>query len=91
MGWCKMAAIDHRDEDIRMLRIKQVLELFPISRVSLYRLIRERKFPAPEKLGGVNLWSNQALREWRLAMKENGVKAPGRGKRKSSRDHSNLI
>lgn len=86
-----MAAIDHKDEDIRMLRIDQVLELFPISRVSLYRLIRENKFPAPEKLGGVSLWSNETLREWRRTMKAAGARTPGQNKPKVSRDHGDLI
>lgn len=86
-----MSLIDHRDEDLRMLRIDQVLELFPISRVSLYRLIRDKKFPPPEKLGGVSLWSNQTLRDWRHSMKSTGSKTPGQSKPKAHRDHGDLV
>lgn len=86
-----MSLVDQRDEDLRMLRIEQVLELFPISRVSLYRLIREKKFPPPEKLGGVSLWSNEDLRAWRRDMKSAGSKMPGHPKPKARRDHGDLI
>ena len=86
-----MSVIDQRDEDLRMLRIDQVLELFPISRVSLYRLIREKKFPPPEKLGGVSLWSNETLRAWRRTMKSAGSKLPGQPKPKTQRDHGDLV
>lgn len=59
-----MNAIDHHDEDLRMLRIDKVLELFPISKVSLYRLVKEGKFPSPMKLGATNVWSSTELRKW---------------------------
>lgn len=82
-----MAVIDQRDEDLRMLRIDQVLELFPISKVSLYRLIREKKFPAPEKIGGTSVWASEDLREWRQQSRQRKTasSAPRR------RDASDLI
>jgi prophage regulatory protein len=42
-------ALPHPDQLIRM---PQVRELCPLSKPSLYRLIREGKFPAPVNLGG---------------------------------------
>ena len=59
-----MAAAERTNDDLRMLRIDQVLELFPISRVSLYRLIREKKFPAPEKFGGISVWWHSDIKSW---------------------------
>jgi prophage regulatory protein len=36
----------------QLIRMPQVRELYPLSKPSLYRLIREGKFPAPVNLGG---------------------------------------
>ena len=36
----------------QLIRMPQVRELCPLSKPSLYRLIREGKFPAPISLGG---------------------------------------
>ncbi|KAB1068608.1 helix-turn-helix transcriptional regulator [Methylobacterium soli] len=44
-----------RDECL--IRLPQVLEVVPISRATLYRLIRKGQFPSPVKLGArVALW-----------------------------------
>ena len=63
--WDTMTTIDTRDEDLRLLRIEQVLELVPFARSSLYRAIKAGEFPAPIKFGGVSLWSNQEIRAWK--------------------------
>jgi prophage regulatory protein len=55
------------DEDIRMLRIEVVIELIPVSKVSIYRMIKAGDFPAPIKAGGVSLWSNEDVRAWKNA------------------------
>lgn len=52
------------NEDLRMLRIEQVIDLFPVSRETLYRMIRAGKFPAPTKLGQTSLWRLSHLRVW---------------------------
>lgn len=52
------------DQDLRLLRLPQVLELIPIGRSSLYRLINEKAFPPPRKIGGMSLWSRQDIRAW---------------------------
>lgn len=52
------------DEELRMLRIEKVIDLFPISKVSLYRMIKKGEFPAPVKLGGCSVWSNVELKAW---------------------------
>jgi predicted DNA-binding transcriptional regulator AlpA len=55
------------DEDLRFLRIEQILELFPVGRSSIYRRIADNTFPAPTKLGSISIWSNQEIREWKNA------------------------
>lgn len=52
------------NEDLRMLRIEQVIDLFPVSRVTLYRMINAGEFPAPTKLGRTSLWRRSHLRRW---------------------------
>lgn len=59
-----MPAIHTRDEDLRLLRIDQVLDLVPIGRSSLYRAIKADEFPAPIKQGGTSLWPNSEIRGW---------------------------
>jgi predicted DNA-binding transcriptional regulator AlpA len=53
------------DEDLRMLRLERVLELIPVSKVHIYRMIKAKEFPAPVKVGHVSLWSNEEIREWK--------------------------
>jgi predicted DNA-binding transcriptional regulator AlpA len=55
-----------KDEDIRMLRLGQVLTLIPVSKVHIYRMIKGGEFPAPIKLNGVSLWCNEEIRQWKM-------------------------
>ncbi|MEE9923797.1 MAG: AlpA family phage regulatory protein [Brucella anthropi] len=80
-----MNVTEHPDEDLRMLRIDKVLDLFPISKVSLYRLIKEGKFPSPMKLGATNVWSSAELRKWL----DNSRSKSG-GRRRSRREIDDL-
>lgn len=52
------------NDDLRMLRIEQVISLFPVSRVTVYRLIKSGQFPSPVKMGNTNLWRYAELRKW---------------------------
>lgn len=61
----KYMEIDDRDEDLRLLRIGQVLELVPVARSSLYRGIDTGDFPAPIKLNGASLWVSDEIRRWK--------------------------
>ena len=63
------------DEDLRMLRIERVLDLFPVSRVTLYRLIRSGDFPEPTKMGRTSLWRSSDLRRW--TERQKGAPVPG--------------
>ncbi|MEN3144666.1 AlpA family phage regulatory protein [Ochrobactrum sp. WV_118_8] len=70
-----------------MLRIDKVLELFPISKVSLYRLIKDEKFPRPMKLGATNVWSSAELRKW---LDDNRPKPSGSRSRRQRREIDDL-
>lgn len=52
-------------ENLNMLRLERVLDLIPVSKVHIYRMIKAKEFPAPIKVGNVSLWSNQEIREWK--------------------------
>lgn len=72
-----ITALNNHD-DLQMLRIERVLELFPVSRVHLWRMVRDGKFPAPRKLGNTSLWSATELRRWFDDPKPSKVEAPSR-------------
>lgn len=55
------------DEDLRLLRIEDVLELTTYSRATLYRRIKAGTFPAPIEDEGTRLWCNGEIREWKRA------------------------
>jgi len=60
--------------DDAYLRVKQLIidagsnsstALLPFSRATLWRMVKARKFPAPQKLSsGVTAWSVRAIRQW---------------------------
>lgn len=56
--------IDPRDEDLRLLRIEQVLELVPMARSSIYRNVEAGEFPAPIKMGNCTFWVSDEIRAW---------------------------
>ncbi|ATR77849.1 helix-turn-helix transcriptional regulator [Moraxella osloensis] len=45
-------------------RIKQVLEIVPISQSGLWKWIKEDRFPPPVKVGKVIFWRNRDLLRW---------------------------
>lgn len=78
------------DEDLRLLRIEQVLELIPIGRSSLYRMIDNESFPTPAKLGTVSVWPAQEIRDWKETKFSRGKPGP-KPASSSRRDHAGLI
>jgi predicted DNA-binding transcriptional regulator AlpA len=44
---------------MRLLREKQVLQIIPISRASLWCWVRAGKFPAPSKLYHCTVWAEE--------------------------------
>jgi len=50
---------------IGMMRAKQVLELVPFGRASLWKFAKNGQFPAPVKVtGGITAWRNKDVIEW---------------------------
>ena len=55
----------------RILRINEVLRLVPVSRATLYRLIRRGEFPKPVQLGSNAVgWRESMIQEWIKARPE---------------------
>lgn len=49
----------------RMLRAKQVLEIVPISKSTLYQWIKDGKFPAPIKLSErCSVWMSESVQKF---------------------------
>lgn len=89
---------ESRPDELRMLRIDRVLELIPVSRVTLYRMIKAGQFPRPVKLGGSSAWSNQEIRKWRNNLLSSRLVAEGmvkeqeeKAKRRRKREMSDLV
>lgn len=50
---------------IGMMRAKQVLELVPFGRASLWKFAKSGQFPAPVKVtGGISAWKNKEVIDW---------------------------
>jgi prophage regulatory protein len=49
-----------------LLRLKAVLARCGISRSTLYRLVAEKRFPAPRKIDGAHIvvWLSSEIDEW---------------------------
>ena len=51
--------------ETRILRTKQLLELVPFSRVTLWRKVKAGKFPKPLRLGGrMVAWRSDEVQQW---------------------------
>lgn len=50
---------------IGMMRAKQVIELVPFGRASLWKFAKDGRFPAPIKVtGGITAWRNADVIAW---------------------------
>lgn len=52
------------------ITLTQVLELIPISRMSVYRLIKTDEFPRPVKVGGRSVWAKDEIEAYMNAKRE---------------------
>lgn len=50
--------------ETRFLRIKDVLDRVPVSRPTIYRLIKKREFPEPLSIGSSSLWVEAEIEQW---------------------------
>ncbi|WP_138144634.1 AlpA family phage regulatory protein [Brucella sp. 10RB9215] len=68
----------HRNE-LGFLRLEQVLQMVPIGRSTLYRMVDKGDFPSPCKFGSASLWPYDEIRRWADKVK------------KSRYDHDDII
>lgn len=57
-------AVGAPGDELKLLRLPQVLELVPVSHMTLYRMIGREEFPAPVKLGRSSAWRYAEIKEW---------------------------
>ena len=56
---------NHALNPIGMMRAKQVLELVPFGRASLWKFAKTGQFPAPIRItGGITAWRNADVIRW---------------------------
>lgn len=48
----------------RLMPIAETLRRTGTGRTTLLKLVRERKFPQPVKVGGVNMWLESEVEDW---------------------------
>ncbi len=58
-----MAILDHLYEPDRLLRLRSVLNIIPVSKSTFYAGIASGRFPAPVKLGRNSFWRLSDLRK----------------------------
>lgn len=44
------------NNQVRLIKIKEVINMVPFSRAKIYQLIKEEKFPKQLKEGGSSVW-----------------------------------
>ena len=47
-----------------ILRLPQVIERTTLKKSAIYQKIKDHKFPAPAKLGGVSAWAEHEIDAW---------------------------
>ena len=52
------------DVEVKILRLPDVLARVPVSKAKLYRMMSKGAFPRPVHLGGVAVWSREAVDDW---------------------------
>lgn len=54
----------NNSQDTGLLRLKQVLELIPVSRATFVKGVRDGRFPKPIRNGRCVFWRSQDVREF---------------------------
>jgi predicted DNA-binding transcriptional regulator AlpA len=52
------------DNDVRFMRMKQLVKYTSLSRAYLYNLIKETEFPTSITLNGIRMWEKPVIDEW---------------------------
>lgn len=47
-----------------LIRSAKVLEMLSVSQVTLWKYVRDGKFPAPIKIGATRYWDESEVNEW---------------------------
>ena len=65
---------------MRLMRLKEVVEVTGLSRSTLYKYIGEGRFPEPVRLGGRSVaWVQDEVENWILARIEERDRRPRKG------------
>jgi prophage regulatory protein len=51
-------------EKDKLIKMKDVMDRIPLSRPSIYRLVKEEKFPKYIKIGGGTFWLESDINSW---------------------------
>lgn len=54
----------HTNDELRLLRISDVMEIFPVSRMTIYRMVKQNRFPKPVRFGGSSAWPYREVRDY---------------------------
>ena len=54
----------------RLLRLRDVMRLIPLSRPTIYRRIKDGKFPAPKKDGRCSLWDEEQVTRYAASLSQ---------------------
>lgn len=48
----------------KLLDIHDIMEIFKVSRCTIYQWIKNRSFPSPQKYGNFSRWTEKTVREY---------------------------
>ncbi|MDQ0317711.1 helix-turn-helix transcriptional regulator [Amorphus orientalis] len=65
-----MTLTEKHREEVGFLRLEQVLELVPVGRSTLYRMMSQGQFPTPCKFGHSRMWAYDEVRRWAGGMRK---------------------
>lgn len=58
-----MTAINQGDQE-QLLRIKQVMQMVPVARSTVWQWVKDGKFPQPTKAGSCTFWRMSDVQAW---------------------------
>ena len=61
------------DVEVKILRMRDVMERTRCSKSKVYSMIKRGEFPSPVKVGGVALWPRAAVDAWCAAVADGVV------------------
>lgn len=49
---------------MQLYNLQQVLNIVPVSRMTIFRLVKKKKFPKPIKVGSRIFWKSSTIEQW---------------------------